>query len=89
MEGIHLQSRTLVQFLRKLDEDGKRVRKDNTKALNGEAILHVYEKGWINEWEYNFSVSTIRKRKLTAKKALTRAKVNEKMLFNMKRTRAC
>jgi hypothetical protein len=64
----------------------KRVRKDNTKALNGEAILHAFEKGWINEWKYSFSLSTIRKRKLSAKQALTRAKVNEKMLFNMKRT---
>ncbi|WP_038483830.1 hypothetical protein [Collimonas arenae] len=64
----------------------KRVRKDNEKSLNAEAIQHAFQKGWINEWEYKFSLDTMRKRKLSGKQALTRTKVNEKMLFNMKRT---
>lgn len=34
----------------------KRVRKDNHKSLNAEAIQHAYEKRWINEWEYDFSI---------------------------------
>lgn len=63
----------------------KRVRKDNKKALNAEAIRHAYEKGWINEWEYNFSIDTMRKRSLTSKQIQTRIKVNEKMLANMKK----
>lgn len=66
----------------------KRVRKDNGKSLNAEAIQHAFERGWINEWEYKFSLDTMRKRKLTGKQALTRTKVNEKMLFNMKRASA-
>lgn len=66
----------------------KRIRKDNRRTLNAEAIQHAYEKGWINEWEYNFSVDTMRKRKLSAKQLQTRTKVNEKMLANMKRSSA-
>ncbi|PJE53621.1 hypothetical protein [Marinomonas sp. BSi20584] len=63
----------------------KRVRKDNEKSLNAEAIIHAYRNGWINEWEYNFSIDTIRKIKLSVKQLQTRVKVNEKMLFNMRR----
>jgi len=63
----------------------KRVRKDNQKSLNAEAIQHAYENGWINEWEYNFSIDTVRKRKLSGKQLQTRIRVNEKMLANMKR----
>lgn len=64
----------------------KRVRKDNEKSLNAEAILHAYEKGWINAWEYNFSIDTMRKRKLSGKQLITRTKINEKMLLNMRRS---
>ena len=64
----------------------KRVRKDDTKSLNIEAIRHAFEKRWINEWEYNFSLNTMRKRKLTVKQLQTHQKINEKMLFNMKRS---
>ncbi|NLQ24258.1 hypothetical protein HGO26_15410 [Shewanella sp. S-1] len=63
----------------------KRVRKDNQKSLNAEAIRHAYEKSWINEWEYNFSIDTMRMRSLTSKQLQTRIKVNEKMLANMKK----
>ncbi|WP_156294373.1 hypothetical protein [Serratia oryzae] len=63
----------------------KRVRKDNQKSLNAEAIRHAYEKGWINEWEYNFSIDTMRKRSLTSRQLQTRIKVNEKILANMKK----
>lgn len=63
----------------------KRVRKDNEKSLNAEAVDHAYRNGWINEWEYNFSIDTMGKRKLSVKQLQTRIKVNEKMLFNMRR----
>lgn len=62
----------------------KRIRKDNQKSLNVEAAQHAYEKGWINEWEYKFTIDTMRKRNLSVKQLLTRMKVNEKMLDNMK-----
>lgn len=66
----------------------KRVRKDNQKSLNAEAIQHAYENGWINQWEYNFSIDTMRKRKLSGKQLQTRMRVNKKMLVNMKRNSA-
>tara|TARA_R110001583_G_scaffold195451_1_gene373762 strand:- start:3628 stop:4086 length:459 start_codon:yes stop_codon:yes gene_type:complete len=65
----------------------KRVRKDQEKSLNAEAIGHAYENNWISEWEYNFSIDTMRKRKLSVKQLQTRMKVNKKMLSNMKRNR--
>lgn len=63
----------------------KRVRKDNQKSLNAEAIQHAYDKGWINKWEYDFSINTMRKKNLSEKQLNTRIKVNEKMLANMRR----
>ncbi|ADN78387.1 hypothetical protein [Geobacter sulfurreducens] len=64
----------------------KRVRKDKQKSLNAEAIHHAYQKKWINEWEYKFSIDTMRKRNLTDKQMQTRMKINEKMMQNMKRS---
>ena len=64
----------------------KRVRKDKQKSLNAEAIQHAFQKKWINEWEYKFSIDTMRKRSLTGKQLQTRMNINEKMLHNMKRT---
>lgn len=64
----------------------KRVRKDNQKSLNAEAIEHAFRKGWINEWEYSFSIDTMRKRVLSTKQLQTRMKVNEKMLNNMRKS---
>jgi len=64
----------------------KRVRKDNQKSLNTEAIKHAYEKGWINEWEYKFTVDTMRRRNLSTNQLQTRINVNKKMLANMRRS---
>ena len=64
----------------------KRVRKDDEKSLNAEAINHAFEKGWINQWEFEFSIDTMRKRNLSLKQVQTRKKINVKMLANMKRT---
>lgn len=69
----------------KIFQSVKRVRKDNTKSLNAEALTHAHEKGWINNWEYNFSIDTMRKRNLSEKQLQTRTKVNEKMLHSMKK----
>lgn len=65
----------------------KRVRKDNEKSLNAEALQHAFDKGWINQWELNFSVNTMRKRSLSGKQLAKRIQINEKMLENMKRRR--
>jgi hypothetical protein len=63
----------------------KRVRKDIEKSLNSEAIHHAHEKVWINDWEFKFTIDTMRKRNLSAKQLKTRTTVNEKMLANMNR----
>ena len=63
----------------------KRVREDIQKSLNAEAIKHAYDKGWINEWEYEFSIDTMRKRILSAKQLKARMQINKKMLANMTR----
>lgn len=63
----------------------KRVRKDISKALNAEAIQHAFDKGWINKWEYDFSLNTMRKKVLSAKQHETRVNINNKVMANMKR----
>ena len=64
----------------------KRVRKHIQKSLNIEAIQHAYDKGWINEWEYEFSIDTMRKRNLTQSQMAKREQVNKKMLTRMSRS---
>jgi len=61
----------------------KRIRKDNQKSLNAEAIQYAYEKRWINEWEYKFTIDTMHKRNLSAKQLQTHMKINEKMLAKL------
>ena len=48
----------------------KRVRKDNEKSLNSEAIELAYSKKWINSWEYKFYNDIFRKRSLSEKQIL-------------------
>lgn len=62
----------------------KRVRKNDEKSLNAEAIQHALDRGWINQWEFDFSIDTMRKRNLTTRQMQTRKKINAKMLYNMK-----
>jgi len=62
----------------------KRIRKDNEKSLNAEAITHAYNKGWINDWEKDFYLNIMRKRNLTANQRNKKIQVNEKMLRNMR-----
>ncbi|MFI8751900.1 hypothetical protein ACIGG6_18105 [Vreelandella lionensis] len=63
----------------------KRVRKDQEKSLNVEAIDHAYRSGWINEWEKDFYFSNMRKRVLTPKQRAKKLQINHKMLENMRR----
>ena len=63
----------------------KRVRKDNERSLNAEAIQYAYEKNWINEWERNFYIDIMRKLKLSSKQLSKKIQINEKMARNMKR----
>lgn len=65
----------------------KRVRKDEEKSLNAEAIEHAYERSWINDWERDFYFDIMRKRKLSPLQREKKIKINEKMLRNMRRGR--
>ena len=58
----------------------KKIRKDLKRSLNSEAIRYAYEKSWISDWEYNFSINTMRKRNLSVKQLHFRKKINKKML---------
>jgi hypothetical protein len=63
----------------------KRVRKDTTKSLNAEAVHHAFDREWINEWEKNFYLNVMRKRRLTANQATKKQQINELVLSRMKR----
>lgn len=65
----------------------KRVRKDNERALNAEAIQYGFSKGWINEWEKDFYLSTMRKRNLSQKQKTKRIQINEKFSQSLKRSK--
>ncbi len=58
----------------------KRVSKDDTKALNPEAIHHIYERNWINDWERKFYLDTYQKRRLTLKQKRKREEINRIIL---------
>ncbi|MGL0949071.1 hypothetical protein [Vibrio vulnificus] len=63
----------------------KRVRKDDEKSLNAEAITHAYDKGWINDWEKSFYLDVMRKRKLTPNQLNKKVQINNKLANKMKR----
>ncbi|MBE9127914.1 MULTISPECIES: hypothetical protein [unclassified Coleofasciculus] len=58
----------------------RRVRHDNTKALNEETISHAYKHGWITDWERNFYSDTMRKRNMSEKQRTTRIQLKKKVL---------
>lgn len=66
----------------------KRVRLDSGRSLNGEAIEHARERGWINDWEQGFYFHIMRKRNLTDKQAAKKRQINEKFLLRMRQARA-
>lgn len=74
---LGLPSELIFQALR-------RIAKDETRALNTEAIDHAFRKGWINNWEKKFYFDTMRKRNLSNKQWAKRIEVNRQVL---KRTR--
>ncbi len=69
----------------KIFQSVKRVRKNDEKSLNIEAITHAYQKGWINQWEYDFSVDTMRRRKLSDKQLSKRKQINNLVMLKMRR----
>lgn len=58
----------------------KRVKKDNTKSLNAEAIVFFYKRNLLNDWEYHFLQDTMSKRNLSAAQLKKREAINQKVL---------
>ena len=59
-----------------------RVAKDDTRALNTEAIEFAYQRSWINDWQYGFYMDTWRKRVLTERQLATQRNINRLILRN-------
>lgn len=66
----------------------KRVKSDLGKSLNAESLGHAREKGWINEWEYDFYMNVMSKRKLSAAQKKHKEEINSKFLLRMRRSSA-
>jgi hypothetical protein len=63
----------------------KRVRADRDKAIGPDATAFFHERGVINDWEYQFQQSTMRKRDLSERQLFSRRKINEKVLASVRR----
>lgn len=66
----------------------KGVKRGSRKTFNEEAISHARKKGWINDWESDFYMDTMRKRKLTEKQVAKRSQINEKILSKVVNARS-
>jgi hypothetical protein len=65
----------------------RRVSKDISRALNAEAIEHAHSRGWINDWERDFSFDTMRKRVLSEKQKSRRQQINQMVMRQINRNR--
>ena len=63
----------------------KRIRRDNTKSLNVEAIDYAHTKNWISDWERTFYFNIMRKRILTTKQRTKKVQINAKFILKMRR----
>lgn len=63
----------------------RRIRKDDTKSINADGAALFHRTGIINQWEYQFAQTTLRKRNLSSKQLATRKSINAKILANVQR----
>lgn len=63
----------------------KRIRKDIEASVGADATAFFHEQGIINDWEYGFQQSTMRKRNLSAAQMATRIKINRKIIASIQR----
>lgn len=63
----------------------KRIRADGDKAIGPDAAAFFYSRGVINDWEYKFQQSTMRKRNLSERQLVARRKINVKVLAAVRR----
>lgn len=63
----------------------KRVRADLDRAIGPHATAFFHELRVINDWEYQFQQSTMRKRNLSERQSATRRSINRKIIAAVKR----
>jgi hypothetical protein len=63
----------------------KRIRADLDKAIGADATAFFHERGVINDWEYQFQQSTMRKRNLSERQLATRRSINQKVIAAVRR----
>jgi hypothetical protein len=63
----------------------RRIRKDDAKALNAEAVEHAYQQGWMNDYERKFCLDTMRNQRFTLKQRAKRIQINQKVLREARR----
>lgn len=63
----------------------RRIRKDISKSMGADLAVWLFERGLITQWEYEFQVSTFRKRILSNKQSHHRQQINQKALRAIKR----
>jgi len=64
----------------KIFQSIKRVRENPDSSLNAEAVDYAIGKGLMTEWEKEFYLDTIRKRKLSPKQWEKRRQINVKLV---------
>ncbi|SCX83728.1 hypothetical protein SAMN05216420_10154 [Nitrosospira sp. Nl5] len=63
----------------------KRIRKEIQASVGTDATAFFYEQGIINDWEYRFQQSTMRKRNLSEAQMATRTRINQKIIASIGR----
>jgi hypothetical protein len=63
----------------------KKIRRDNTKALNAPAIALFHQHKILNGWEYSFYQDTMRLRILSEAQLAKRISINEKVIAAIKK----
>ena len=65
----------------KLFEGLGKIAKDNRKAMNVETLEYAHEQGWINDWQRDFYLSTLRIKRLSPRQLAKRIEVNDRVIF--------
>jgi hypothetical protein len=65
----------------------KKIRRDIQKSVNAETIQYSFDKGYIDKWQKNFYLNTMRKRDLTEKQWTHRLNINKIILSEFEKSR--
>jgi len=59
----------------------KIIQNDIDRSASEALIEHAFDRGWLNQWERDFSLDTRLKRSLYPKQLVKRRQINEKLLM--------